>query len=620
MIEFGKAKFSVGIDLGTTHCAINYSELEIKKGEKAIIHTFLIPQVASPGQVEDLHLLPSFIYLPHHDEMSIDDISLPWQQDDFIITGEYAREKGTTTSNRIVSSAKSWLCQENIDKRSGILPQIPAEDIEAFSPLQATIYYLEHIRNAWNHAFPEYPLYQQEITLTIPASFDPSARELTAEAARLSDFEKLTLLEEPQAAFYHWIQKMGDDWKEYVKVGDVILVVDVGGGTTDFSLLLIEDNDGELGIRRLAVGDHILVGGDNMDLMLAHIINARFVQNGKSLEPWQIQALTHSTRLAKEKLLSNNSLEHISVVIPGRSSRLIGKTIKEKMTREDVQKAVIDGFFPHVPPNSIPMSRPRSGISRVGLNYAQDPAITRHLAAFLQKQKAALDKEKITQRVEANFVAPSAVLFNGGIFKSTIIRQKLLKTINHWLTEIGTNKIKELPEADYDLAVAKGAATFGHVRAGNAIRIKGGSVQSFYIGLESPMPAIPGFEAPIEALCIAPFGMEEGTLLELPEQEFGLMIGEPLTFRFFSSTVRREDSLGTVLPTWREEELIELQQIELTLNSKSKNPGEIVTVYLSANNNEVGTLTLKAHAKDSDESWNIDFNLRDAQRELALFA
>ena len=533
MIEYGKAKYSVGIDLGTTHCAINYSELDIKKGERAIIHNFLIPQVAAPGQIEDLHLLPSFIYLPHHDEMKMEDIALPWQQDDFIIIGEYARAKGTSTPSRIVSSAKSWLCQENVDKRSGILPQTPAEDIEAFSPLQATIYYLEHIRNAWDNVFPGTPMYQQEITLTIPASFDPAARELTAEAARLSDFEKLTLLEEPQAAFYNWVQKMGDDWKDYINIGDIILVVDVGGGTTDFSLLIIEDNDGELGIRRLAVGDHILVGGDNMDLMLAHIINARFAQNGKPLEPWQIQALTHSTRLAKEKLLSNNNLEHISVVIPGRSSKLIGKTIKEKMTRKDVQQAVLDGFFPHVPPNSMPMSRPRTGISRVGLNYAQDPAITRHLAAFLQKQKEALDKAEITQRVDANFVVPSAVLFNGGIFKSNTLRQKLLNTINLWLTEIGASAIKELPEADYDQAVAKGAATFGHVRAGNAIRISGGSAQSFYIGLESPMPSIPGFEAPIEALCVAPFGMEEGSNLTLPEQAFGLIIGEPITFRFF---------------------------------------------------------------------------------------
>jgi hypothetical protein len=611
MTDIVKAKYSVGIDLGTTHCAINYSELDIKKGEKAIIHTFLIPQVSSAGQVEDRHLLPSFIYLPHHEEMSLDDISLPWPQDDFIITGEFAREKGTTTPNRIVSSAKSWLCQDNIDKRSGILPQTPTDDIEAFSPLQATIYYLEHIRNAWNHAFPEDHLYQQEITLTIPASFNPSARELTAEAAHLSDFKKLTLLEEPQAAFYNWIQQMGDDWKEYVNVGDVVLVVDVGGGTTDFSLLLIEDHNDELGIKRLAVGDHILVGGDNMDLMLAHIINARFAQKDKALEAWQIQALTHSTRLAKEKLLSNSSLEEIPVVIPGRSSRLIGKTVKEKMTRKDVQETIINGFFPYVASKSTPINRPRLGLSRVGLNYAQDPAITRHLSAFLQKQKVSLDKEQISQKVEADFVVPTAILFNGGVFKSSIIRQSLLTTINHWLTEIGANDIKELPEADYDQAVAKGAATFGHVKAGNAIRIKGGSAQSFYIGLESPMPTIPGFEASIEALCIAPFGMEEGAVLELPEQEFGLIIGEPITFRFFSSTVRREDDLGTILASWREEELIELPQIELTLDSKSKKSGNIICVYLSATNNEVGTLTLKAHSKESDEIWDIEFNLRD---------
>jgi hypothetical protein len=608
------AKFSVGIDLGTTHCALNYSELNIKKGEKIIIHNFLIPQISSPGQIEDLHLLPSFIYLPHKDEVKQADINLPWQSDDFIITGEYAREKGTTSPNRIVSSAKSWLCQDNTDKRAGILPQNPAEDIEAFSPLQATIYYLEHLKSAWDNLFPENPLSQQEITLTIPASFDPSARELTAEAARLSDINNLTLLEEPQAAFYNWIQKMGDDWKEYIAVGDVVLVVDVGGGTTDLSLITINDNKGDLEINRVAVGEHILVGGDNMDLMLAHIINARFIQKEKPLEPWQIQALTHSTRVAKEKLLSNNNLEYVSVIIPGRSSRLIGKTIKEKMTREDVQNAVIEGFFPYTPLNSTPKKSIRHGLSRIGLNYAQDTAITKHLAAFINNQK--------TQKNQLNNskCIPTCILFNGGVFKSNIIREKVINTINHWLDEVGSNNIKELPDAEYDQAVAKGAATFGHVKAGNTIRIKGGSAQSFYIGIESPMPSIPGFEPPIEALCIAPYGMEEGSSLKLPNQEFGLIVGEPINFRFFSSTIRHSDSLGEILTHWRGEELVELQQIELTLDAKSKNSGSIATVYLSAHYNEVGTLTLKAHEKEGNDVWDIDFNIRDAQRELSLFS
>lgn len=612
MTTLNNAKYSVGIDLGTTHCALNYSELEIKKGEKFIIHNFSIPQISSPGQVEELLLLPSFIYLPHKDELQQSDIQLPWQNDDFIITGEYAREKGTSSPNRIVSSAKSWLCQENTDKRAGILPQKPAEDIEPFSPLQATIYYLEHLRDAWDNSFPDTPLSQQDITLTIPASFAPSARELTAEAARLSDFNNLTLLEEPQAAFYNWIQKMGDDWKEYASVGDVVLVIDVGGGTTDLSLLTINDNDGNMEINRVAVGEHILVGGDNMDLMLAHIINARFIQKEKSLEPWQIQSLTHSTRLAKEKLLSNNNLEHVSVIIPGRSSRLIGKSIKEKLTREDVQKAVIEGFFPYTPFNSKPKKQMRHGLSKVGLNYAQDTAITKHLASFLSNQKS--------ENTECSLVTPTCVLFNGGVFKSNIVREKVLHTINHWLDELGCTNIRELPDAEYDHAVAKGAATFGHVKSGNSIRIKGGSAQSFYIGIESPMPAIPGFEPPIEALCIAPYGMEEGSSLQLPEQEFGLIVGEPITFRFFSSTIRHSDTLGEILSSWRSEELIELQQIELTLDAKSKNIGDIACVYLSAHYNEVGTLTLKAHEKNGTDEWDIDFNLRDAQRELSLFS
>ena len=493
----------------------------------------MIPQLSAPGKIEHNQLLPSFIYLPHQNEMTLENVALPWQQDELLCVGEYAREKSANAPNRVVASAKSWLCQENIDKRSGILPQNHAEDIEPFSPLQATIYYLEHIKQAWDYTFPESPLAHQQITLTIPASFDPSSRELTAEAAKLCDYNHLTLLEEPQAAFYSWLNQMGDDWKEYVNVGDVILVIDVGGGTTDFSLILISEEEGNLAIKRIAVGHHILIGGDNMDLMLAHIINARFARTGQQLEPWQIQALTHSARQAKEKLLANNSLDHISVVIPGRTSRLIGKSVKEKMTREDVQQAVLDGFFPEVEHTTRPAKKTRAGLTRKGLNYAQDAAITKHIAAFLHQHKTTLEQEHPDHSKDSEFAIPTAVLFNGGVFKSKTLRDRVLDILNKWLIRSHVPQARELPGANYDNAVAIGATTYGHVRSGHSIRIRGGSAQAFYIGLESPMPAVPGFEPPIEALCIAPLGMEECTTVELKSQEFGLIIGEEVSFRFF---------------------------------------------------------------------------------------
>jgi hypothetical protein len=396
------------------------------------------------------------------------------------------------------------------------------------------------------------------------------------------------------------------------------LVIDVGGGTTDFSLILITEDEGNLEIKRIAVGHHILVGGDNMDLMLAHIINARFAQTGQQLEPWQIQALTHSARQAKEKLLANNSLDHILVVIPGRTSRLIGKSVKEKMTREDVQQAVLDGFFPEVEHRARPNNRTRSGITRKGLNYAQDAGITKHIAEFLHQHKETLEKEHPEHPKNSEFAIPSAVLFNGGVFKSKVLRDRVLDILNSWLDSISVPQARELPGANYDNAVAIGASSYGHVRAGHSIRIRGGSAQAFYIGLESPMPAVPGFEPPIEALCVAPLGMEEGSSLELKAEEFGLVVGEEVSFRFFGSTVRREDDMGTIVANWHEDEIVELPGIDITLQSDKHKRGEVVMVYLSATQTEIGTLVLKAHAIESDDVWDIEFNIRENQREMEL--
>ena len=614
----GQPKFTVGIDLGTTHCAVSFSEQPVTRDDTPLLQPLMIPQLSAPGKIEYKNQLPSFIYLPREADMSLDEVSLPWDHHELLAVGEYARERAADSPKRVVASAKSWLCQENIDKRAGILPPYAEKDIEAFSPLQATIYYLEHIRKAWDYSFPDNPLSQQQITLTIPASFDPSSRELTAEAARLCDYENLTLLEEPQAAFYSWLHRMGEDWKEYISVGDVVLVVDVGGGTCDFSLILVTEQNKQIEIQRVAVGNHILVGGDNMDLMLAHIINSRLTKNGQPLDPWQIQALTQSARQAKEKLLANNSLEHISVVIPGRTSKLIGRAIKEQVTREDVTQAVLEGFFPFVDSDSTPAQKPRSGITRVGLNYAQDPAITRHIAAFLRQHRHTLEQTGLAPAQQADFATPSAVLFNGGVFKSKLLRERVLAVINRWLDHAQLAQIRELPGADYDNAVALGAGLYGHVQNGSSMRIKGGTAQAYYIGLESPAPAVPGFEPPIEALCIAPFGMEEGTTLELRSQEFGLIIGEEVTFRFFGSTVRREDTLGTVLSQWEEGELVELHNVEVMLESQNHNKGEVVNVYLSATQTEIGTLVLKAHAANSSNVWDIEFNIRENQTEFSL--
>lgn len=600
-----EAKYIIGIDLGTTHCAVTYSEVSNNQEQKPEVLHFPLLQVIEPGSIDKRTLLPSFIYLPNEQTTNPRDIALPWEQEGCVVIGEYAKEHAAKTPNRVVSSAKSWLCQDHIDKRSGILPIHSAEDIEKFSPLQAVIYYLEHIRSAWDWAFSDAPLFQQKVTLTIPASFDPSARELVAEAARLSDFNDLTLLEEPQAAFYSWLYQMDDNWREQIDIGDVVLVIDVGGGTSDFTLISVEENDGDLSLKRIAVGEHILVGGDNMDWLLAHLINNRLSQSGKKLEPWQLQALTYGCRSAKESLLSDSSLEEATVVIPGRSSKLIGRSLKDKITQSDISKAILDGFFPNTEITDHPHERRRTALSRTSLNYAQDAAITRHLAAFLSRQKNALEGKNF-----GNFIKPNKILFNGGVFKSSMLRQRTLSVLNRWLMQANCEPAIELRGADYDTAVSLGASVFGQVKEGKSIRIRGGSAQSYYIGLESPMPAIPGFEAPIEALCIAPFGMEAGTSLTLNEQSFGLVIGEPVSFRFFGSNIRREDEIGTILPDIVDDELEELHELEIKLESKKYKKGEIIPVYLSASQTEVGTLVLNAHAKESDDTWKIEFNMR----------
>jgi len=608
-----ETRYSIGVDLGTTHCALSYVDLHASEGEVVKLELCPIPQLTAPGSVEERPLLPSFLYLPHPDELAPGDLILPWIQDQPWAVGYLARDKGAQTPIRLVSSAKSWLCHAGVDRRAAILPAETAEEVERISPFTASIRYLEHLRQAWNHLHPEIPLEQQELTITIPASFDPAARELTAEAAQAAGFAHATLLEEPQAAFYSWIQTSGGQWREQVRVGDVILVVDVGGGTTDLSLIAVVENDGALELHRVAVGEHILLGGDNMDLTLAHAVAQKLAAQGTKLDPWQIRALTHGCRAAKEALLSDPQLESVPVVVPGRSSKLIGGTVRSELTRDEVTSIALEGFFPIVEASERPKVRARTGLTQLGLPYAQDAAITRHLAAFLGRQaEATSDLEGFANTLPegASFLHPTAVLFNGGVFKAELLSERVMQVLNGWLSAEQAPPARLLEGADLDLAVARGAAYYGYVRSGQGVRIRGGTAQSYYVGVESAMPAVPGMEPPIHALCIAPFGMEEGSEAELPPQEFGLIVGEPVRFRFFGSSVRRHDEVGTLLEYWDDEEIQELEGIEATLPAEGRGPGEVVPVRLSAAVTETGTLRLEALPRGGDERWKVEFEVR----------
>jgi hypothetical protein len=605
--------YAIGIDLGTTHSALSYVDLGASEGEQASQQVLAVPQLTAPGTVEELALLPSFLYLPHPNEIAPGDLSLPWNAGQDYAVGEMARSRGAQTPIRLVSSAKSWLCHAGVDRRAPILPSEAPGEVPRVSPLEASIRYLRHLREAWNHCHPEALFEQQEVTVTIPASFDPAARELTAEAAAAAGCGQLTLLEEPQAALYSWIQGSAGHWREQLKVGDIILVVDVGGGTTDLSLIAAVERDGNLEPHRVAVGDHILLGGDNMDLALAHVVAGKLAGQGTALDPWQMRALSHACRAAKETLLSDPDAQVVPVVVPSRGSKLIGGSIRTELTREEVTGTILEGFFPDVDSAARPISRARTALTQLGLPYAQDAAITRHLAAFLARQVAATAQlEGFAGAVgpEASFLHPTAVLFNGGVFKSGMLVKRTVDMLNAWLAAEAAPPVRMLAGADLDLAVARGAAYYSYVRRGGGVRIRGGTASAYYVGVESAMPAVPGIAPPVQALCIAPFGMEEGSRADPAPQEFGLVVGETVRFRFFGSSVRRQDQVGTMLESWHGEEVRELGEIQANLPAEGRGPGEIVPVKLQAMVTETGTLRLEAVPRGGGDHWKVEFEVR----------
>lgn len=606
------AKYILGIDLGTTHSVLSYTEKHL---EDASVEIMPIPQLTAPGQVESLNQLGSFIYQASEHEMGEGSRSLPWTTEPEALVGAVARKLGSKTPLRLVASAKSWLCHSAVNRREAFLPAGSPEDIAKISPLRATELYLQHLKNAWDHANPEHPLTAQDVTITVPASFDPAARDLTAEAARNLGIEHLTLLEEPQAALYNWIEKTGDDWRNQLSVGDVVLVVDVGGGTTDLSLVAVTEEEGNLTLDRVAVGEHILLGGDNMDLALAYRLKMKLAQEGKDLQPWQIQAITHACRDAKEALLKDQELESVPIVVPSRGSKLLGSTLKTELTKAEVKETLVDGFFPVVDIDEHPVQKSRGALTQMGLPYAQDAGITRHIAAFLAKQSDSTQNVfggMFGQQEKPDFVKPTAVLFNGGVLKAEALSERLIEVINLWLNDAEAESAKVLQGSDLDLAVASGAAYYGHVRQGKGVRIRGGIASSYYVGIESAMPAIPGMAPPMEALCVAPFGMEEGSSVEVTDKDFGIVIGQPVHFQFYGSTTRRDDIAGTHLDYWRDDELEELPEIHVTLDATDgRQVGDVVAVTLAARVTELGTLYLEAIAKDNGQKWHVEFDVRD---------
>ncbi len=600
------SRYVVGIDLGTTNSALAYADTNASEGdEPAPILSLPVPQVGAPNDVVERPLLPSFLYLVSAKEFPSGALELPWKAPPERAVGVFAREHGAKVPGRLVSSAKSWLSHPGVDRRAPILPWAAADDVPRISPVGASAAYLEHLRDAWNARIAGKSaadrLENQEVLLTVPASFDPAARELTMEAAAGAGLKHVTLIEEPQAAFYSWLAVHQQKWRKLVKVGDIILVCDVGGGTTDFTLIVVNDEGGDLVLSRLAVGEHILLGGDNMDLALAHAVAATLPQGLSGLDAGQRIALAHACRAAKETLLGETRKNTAPVTVLGRGSRVIGGSVKTELTRDTLRSVLLDGFLPHARPQDRPERGRRAGLTEIGLPYAADPAITRHLARFLGQQAGSL-------HTSDSILLPSAVLFNGGVFKAAELRRRVLEVLSDW----AGRPMPELESSDLDLAVARGAAYYGLVRRGQGIRIKGGVARSYYIGLEMAAPAVPGVAPPLKALCVVPMGMEEGTEADVPGPELGLVVGEPAQFQFLGSTTRRDDSVGTILERWNSDELQELDSLETALEAETARSGEPVPVRLHARVTEVGTLELSCRSTRDQGSWKLEFNLRES--------
>jgi Hsp70 protein len=613
------ARYAIGIDLGTTHCAVSYLNLEEAKPRGSAQSMLPVPQLTAPGTVEARTLLPSFLYLPSEQEFPPGSLGLPWKPDTTTIVGEFARAHGAKVPTRLVSSAKSWLSHPGVDRRSAILPWQAPPEVQRVSPVDASARYLRHMREAWDDTFARTreeagnALGQQDVIITVPASFDAAARELTLEAAQAAGIPNITLLEEPQAALYAWLEAQGEAFRKRVKPGEVILVVDVGGGTSDFSVITVRERGGEVELVRVAVGDHILLGGDNMDLALAHTLNQKLAGEGKKLDPWQFNALTYGCRQAKETLYGDPKLARVPISIPGRGSSLIGGTLRTELSREELDRLLTDGFFPVNPVTELPRTARRTGLAQMALPYAQDAGVTRHLAAFLTRQAQALasSPDSPVNVGGKSFLHPTAVLFNGGVFKAGPLKARVMEVLNGWLTADGGEPAKELEGADLDLSVARGAAYYGWVRQGHGLRIRGGTARAYYVGVETAMPAVPGMEPPVKALCVAPFGMEEGTQADIPPQEFGLVTGEPTQFRFFVSSVRRDDKVGTMIDDVAgRDDLEELAPIETTLPGQPQPYGDLTPVNLQAAVTEVGTLELRCLEKTGSDRWKLELNVR----------
>ncbi|MBI5591915.1 MAG: hsp70 family protein [Deltaproteobacteria bacterium] len=603
-------RYVIGIDLGTTNCAVAYADLQGEKDAGANIRLFKIPQLTGPGEVSRLQVLPSFLYLPGAFDLSSEAIQLPWGSSPGVadhpqFVGAFARDHGAKIPSRLVSSAKSWLCHPHADRKARILPWGAGSDVFRVSPIQATAAYLEHIKTAWNSFRGEDEdqyLENQLIILTVPASFDEVARELTVEAAAMAGLKTVTLLEEPLAAFYNWLIRHENRWSQFVSPDELILICDVGGGTTDFTLISLREVAGSPRFERIAVGDHLILGGDNMDLALARSIEMCLGKSKAILTGDRWKTLCHQCRQAKEMLL-NGTAESRKITIMGEGSRLISGTLSADLDYGSVEQTLIEGFFPLLDAGEKPPAQPfRKGITEFGLPYEQEPAITRHLGWFLDQHQT-----EVSQFPGKTFRAPDCILFNGGALKPPVIQERIRQAIRRWYHQDDATLPRVLDNPDPDLAVALGAAYYGLVKMGRGVRVGSGSARSYYIGVSTGSAETDGASSR-QAICLVERGLDEGSRIQLEDRDFQVLTNQPVSFDLYSSSFRSGDRSGHLVAV--DDSLTRLPPTQTIIQYGKTGEHSNIPVAVEANYTEIGTLDLWCHSRISDHRWKLQFQIR----------
>jgi molecular chaperone DnaK (HSP70) len=598
-------RFIIGIDLGTTNCAVAYVDLEEDRSAAKGIRILKIPQLTGPGQVNRLPLLPSFLYIPGEYDLAEDAVVRLWSDPEENVVGAFARDQGALVPDRLVSSAKSWLCHSNVDRRARILPWGGTLQVPKISPVAATAAYLKHIRLAWNVAWgPDENLHleNQLVVLTVPASFDEIARDLTLEAAKSAGINTAVLLEEPLAAFYSWLMCHEKNWREFVRPGELILICDVGGGTTDFTLIILKDVEGNPRFERIAVGDHLLLGGDNIDLALARQVETQLTGKRRSMSTDRWKSLCHQCRQAKETILSGSATA-FTITLMGEGGRLIADTQRVELTEDTIAKTVLEGFFTTTADKTMSLAAGRKGITEFGLPYEPEPAITQHLQGFIDRHC-----DEVEKPLRRQSASPDLILFNGGSLKPTVIRKRIRAALRQWYHEPDLERPRVLENHDLDLAVAFGAAYYGLVKIGHGVRVGSGSPRSYYLGV-ARTETDPAQAEPREVMCVVERGLDEGSTISLANKSFDVLANRPVAFDLFSSSYRSGDRHGDLVEV--NDSFTELPPLQTVIRYGKKGIQRAIPVKIEAEYTEVGTLAIWCRSRISEHRWKLQFQLRD---------